>query len=469
MSMDIFKEVPEDFHLQFMNTLENLEDGNVHEQEITWKSSRNRVSWKKLTILIAAAVLALSTLTVGAASVFRWHERARERFGVSEETENSLTGRELAAPEYEVIEEEGITFSLIQSVRTEKSFYYLMEVTVPEDITLNSDVVFEKSGVTSDKELKYCVANFVSDSIEGNRAYCEVELYAEPGVDYSGEKVVIHLSNLIQMEKAKKPVILLEGEWDIPVTLTGLPDMVTFRAKQQVRVGNHDLVIEKVEAGSFLLRLYMNADQAFHGLQYYPVSVTGVRYQDGREISQLTTLFDKTHQKNKVTGEVYFEITLEKAIDPGQISEIALNDGEAVIQLYPPQEITAENVEEFFFYGQDGIWELLGELKPDVLSESWELLYFRYDNAIVTDGKAIYLLDVHCGKIETIIDLTQIGFDRERDGDIVAGPGGTNVYILPYTGSDKGYICQINLEERVLQEVPAEQMIDSDAWKNRQN
>ena len=151
MSMDIFKEVPEDFHMQFINTIENLEDGNAYEQEIAWKNSRKRISGKRPVILIAAAVLALSTLTVGAASVFRWHERAKERFGVTEETENSLTGRELAAPEYEVIEEEGITFSLIQSVRTEKSFYYLMEVTVPDSITLNSDVVFEESSVTSDK------------------------------------------------------------------------------------------------------------------------------------------------------------------------------------------------------------------------------------------------------------------------------------------------------------------------------
>lgn len=467
MSMDIFKEVPESFHLQFINTLENLEDENVYKQEIAWKNSRNRVSGKKLAILIAAAVLALSTLTVGAASVFKWHERAKERFGVTEETENSLTGRELAAPEYEVIQEEGITFSLIHSVRTEKSFYYLMEVTVPDSITLNDYVVFEESSVTSDKEFKYCVANFVSDSIEGNKVYCEVELYAEPGVDYKGEKVVIHLSDLIQTSKTEKDELLLEGEWDIPVTLAGLPDMATFWAKQQVRMGNHDFVIEKVEAGSFLLRLYMNEEQAFHGLQYYPVTVTGVRYQDGKEISQLTTPFDKTHHKDEVTGETYFEVTLEQAIDPRRISEIVLNEGEAVIYLYSMRETIGENPEEFVFYGEDGIWELLGELKPDVDLENWKLLYFRYDNAVMTDGKAVYLLDVHCGKIETIIDLTLIGFDRGRSGDIVAGPGGSSIYIMPYTGSDKGYICQLNLEERVLQEVPAEQMINSDVWKNR--
>lgn len=466
MSMDIFKEVPEEFHLQLVNTLENLEEENAYKKESSWKSNRKKASGKRMAILIAAAVLALSTLTVGAASVFKWHERAKERFGVTEETENSLTGRELAAPEYEVIQEEGITFSLIQSVRTEKSFYYLMEVTVPDSITLNDYVVFEKSSVTSDKELN-CVANFVSNSIEGNKAYCEVELYAEPGVDYKGEKVVIHLSNLIQTSKTEKDELLLEGEWDIPVTLAGLSDMTTFWANQQVKVGNHDFVIEKVKAGTFLLRIYMNEEQTLHGCQYYPMSVTGVRYQDGREISQTTTPFDKTHHKDEVTGETYFEVTLEQAIDPGQISAIVLNEGEAVIHLYSPQKITVENPEEFIFYGQDGMWDILGALKQDVALENWKLLYFRYDNAVITDGKAVYLLDVHCRRIETIIDLTQIGFDRERGGDIVAGPGGTKVYILPYAGSDKGYICQLNLEERVFQEVPAEQMISSDVWKNR--
>ena len=467
--MNIFKEVPENFHLQFINTLDHLEDRNTSEQEIIWKSSKNRIFSKKLAILIAAAVLALSTLAVGAASVFRWHEYARERFGVTKETEGSLTERELTSPEYEIIQEEGMKFSLIQSVRTEKSFYYLMEVTVPEDITLNGDVFFEYSSVVSEKELEFCVVNFVSDSIEGNRAYCEVEIYAKPGVDYGGEEAVIHLSNLIQTIKSEQTGILLEGEWNIPVTLAGLSDMTTFWTKQQVRIGTHDIFIEKVKAGPFRLRLYMEGSRALHSFQYYPVSVTGVRYQNGKEISQHTTLFDKTHHTDEVTGESYIEIVFEQAIDPEQISEIVLNEGEAVIHLYSQQETAVENLEEFNLVGQDGIWELLGELKPNITPENWELLYFRYDNALMADDKTVYLLDVHCRKMETLIDLAQVGFDREKGGDIVAGPSGSSVYILPYAGSDKGYICQLNLEERVLQEVPAEQMIGSDVWKNRQD
>lgn len=467
MNMDIFKEVPESFHLQFINTLDHLEDGNTSEQEIIWKSNKNRIFSKRLAILIAATVLALSTLAVGAASVFRWHEYARERFGVTEETEGSLTERQLTSPEYEIIQDEGMVFSLVQSVRTETSFYYLMEVTVPERIILNSDVFFEYSSVVSEKELEFCVVNFISDSIEGNRAYCEVEIHAKPGVDYEGEEAVIHLSNLIQTIKSEKTGILLEGEWNIPVTLAGLSDMTTFWAKQQVRIGTHDIFIEKVKAGPFLLRFYVEENRVLHSFQYYPVSVTGVRYQNGKEVAQHTTFFDKIHHIDEVTGESCLEIILDQAIDPDQISEIVLNEGEAVIHLYSSQKTAVENLEEFNLVGQDGVWELLGELKPDTVSENWELLYFRYDNALMADDKAVYLLDVHCKKMETLIDLAQVGFDREKGGDIVVGPGGRSVYILPYAGSDKGYICQLNLEERVLQEVSAEQMIQSDLWQSK--
>lgn len=466
MSMNIFKEVPEEFHLQLINTLENLEEEN------TWKRNRKKVSGKRLAILIAAAILALSTLTVGANSVFRWHERTRERFGMTEETEESLRERELAAPEYEVIQGNGMKFSLIQSVRTEKSFYYLMEVIVPEEITLNEDVLFEETSVTSDKELEFCVVNFVSDSIDGNKAYCEVELHAKQGVDYAGEKAVIHLSNLIQWIETKqteKAELLLEGEWHIPVTLAGLSDMTTFLAKQQVRIGYHDFVIEKVKAGPFLLRLYMEEEQALHGLQYHPVSVTGIRYLNGKEISQLTTPLDKTHHTDEITGESYFEVILENAIAPEQISEIVLNNGEAVIHLYSSQEIPAEKYNGEYIEWQGNKWKLLGELKIDFAPESWELLYSRYDNDLMTDGKAIYLLDRRCKSIETLIDLTKIDFDMENGGDVVAGLGGSSVYILPYEGSDKGYICQLNLEERVLEEVDAEQMMNSAVWRSRQN
>ena len=122
--INMYKETPEEFHVRLCDTLEQLEE----------KRSM-RFSVKKIVAACAAAVLAVSAVTVGAAELFQWYEAARESLGTQQELENKLTYQGVAVPAEDTAIQGDIEITALQAVKKDKDFYLLAAMKVPEDLS----------------------------------------------------------------------------------------------------------------------------------------------------------------------------------------------------------------------------------------------------------------------------------------------------------------------------------------------
>lgn len=445
MKVDMYKKVPESFHNQLLETLDQLPE----EKKQSFAGNRSR----KWIVLAAAAVLVLGTMTAAATEIFKWNEQAKKHFGVSDDVEDELTMDGVTRQEEAVIQEQGFEFRLIQSVRTGNSCYYLCQVTVPEGVAIDENTVFEECSVEADVETNGCVADFVYDEQKKDQLLLEIEVLTRDGIDYEGKEAVIHLTNLVQTEKTEIQEILAEGEWEIPVTLPGGTEDVVYEVNQKIAFGEHELLIKKIRAGAFGLRMYMEQEESLHALMYYGVSLTRVRSADG-SLTEQEVGINKFYHTDDHTGEFYYEITLEQAIDPAKVAGLVFNHGEIELSFSGESRIqTTENMTDRWTAGE----------RP----EDAQVLYERHGNAVYTDGSYLYLQDITCGKISRLLDLSELSYDQEKGGEIVPFSV-TMAYILPYEGSDIMYVYGLVQDEKgehLLSEVPAESVLESDYYE----
>lgn len=247
MKKNIYKKVPESFHLQLCQALEQLDDDR----------KRTHVLYKRYIPFAAAAILACASLTAVAVGLMEWHGRASERFGTEKELEDQLTMEGAAVPQDAVVGEYGLEFRAIQAVRTDQYDYVLLQMTMPETLEWNEDILFEEAQATS--RYDGCVANFVSDSLEGHTVLLELQLYPEPGASGAGP-VQIRLKNLVQTKDSKITERLIEGEWEIPLSVPSAEaDTVTYYPERAVLLGEFDGVnaaeVTINTDGSVLIRL----------------------------------------------------------------------------------------------------------------------------------------------------------------------------------------------------------------------
>lgn len=447
MRENIYQSVPAGFHAQLMETLERLPEEKKR-KTVSVPSARK---W----LVPLAAVLALGTMTAAAAGIFKWHEAAKNRFGVNDELEDKLTMDGIARSENTVVNEDGMELQLLQSVRTDDSMYYLCQVTLPDGMEIDEDTVFESFDYEADVEIGGLTVDFVNDSQNEGQHLLELVLYLADGIDYAGQEVTVHLYNLVQTEKTEVTGVLLEGEWEIPVTLSEDVDTVSYEVNRQMAFDGHILQVRKVEAGPFWLKLYMDQQESQHAFQYSPIAVTGVRKTDGSLTEEEAYLNTAGHADDS-TGDFYYLVDLSSAIDPAQVSGVVFNHGACEISF------GAAAGREADLMAAAGKWET-GEAPAGS-----KVIQERYGKAVVTDGDNLYLQDMTCGKILPILDLGTLSFDAERGGEIVPFGTGT-VYILSYEGSDVVYVYEVTENdqgEHSIYEREAEEVLSSDSYQS---
>ncbi|MGN0403443.1 MAG: hypothetical protein ACI4HQ_14465, partial [Acetatifactor sp.] len=277
--MNIYKGVPEFFHEQIVDTLEKLPKK---------KNAARKI--KKLAPLVAAAVLAVSSLTVGAACLFQWHQTAKDSLGVNEDIAAQLTEQGNAKEEFSGVEANGVTIAAIQSVMTDNYCYVLLSVSVPEGITVDGDTLFKEVSVNSEAEFAGCVANLITDSVDGADSLWEVVLLKKDGVEYGGVQATISMEDIVQTEKTGIINTLVEGKWNLSFSLPEELNTLVMKESPEVKMGHHDVQINKVVVSPFAVRLYGEKEELQHAAYYQNVRVTGVRYQDGTVITENSTV-----------------------------------------------------------------------------------------------------------------------------------------------------------------------------------
>ncbi|MCH5258600.1 MAG: hypothetical protein J1F18_02545 [Lachnospiraceae bacterium] len=380
--MKIYKNVPERFHGQFMDTIQTIEK----KQE----KSFHRYGTKRMVLLVAVLVLVLSTITVGAAYIFEWNQAALDWLGVSEELAGQLNEEGIAKQEYATDSDAGIEISAVQSVMTDDYCYVLLSVSAPEQVPLD-EVLFRETYVESDVGIESCIVNHALYDIEGDGHLWEALLYIYDATDYGGADVVIVLKDLERFDlKAEIYETIVEGEWRIPLTLPSESEVLEINRERTILLSHHEVNIKRTEVTPFKVRLYGDEEELRHAIHYEKKNVPGIVYQDGTFVEE-DSIINVTYGHNDGnTGEYYIDINLPVAIDITQYADIVLEDNAdtSVPMTWSEDELNQMTV-----------------------------LQDRVGHKILFDGTKIILWDEKCEVGTDIMDLAELGYDV-NSGDL---------------------------------------------------
>lgn len=438
---DMYKEVPEAFHTRLCDTLEGLEE----EKKKTFPA-------RKYLVILAAAVLACTSLTVGAVEFFKWHEGASENFGTEKELEDKLTVQGAAIPEEDVVEADGLTFAALQAVKTDRYYYFLVSVTLPEGIGWNGDILFEDTRVSGEEAPGGCTANFVSEPDEEGKVLLEIDVFTQ-GETIESDSLKVQLVNLIQTEKTENVGTLVEGEWELSFTLPRDAETVVYESGKNLTVNGHEIWISRVEASPFQIRLYTEEQAGRHAVCYHYAALVGVQYQDGSVVEEVTRDFSMAGTINDA-GEFAFGFALDSAVDAEKIAALIIQDGEDTVTFALDGDRGAAETAAGTDMGPDaGTEQESQEGKGAMLAEylranggkdqiaDLHMVYVRYGYVILTDGESLYLWDALCGDAQRLVSLADCGFSEQEGGEIAAAPGGNVMMIHPSADSEEVWLC----------------------------
>ena len=416
--MKIYKSVPEQFHNQFMDTINTIEE----KQEKKY----HRFGTKRMILLVAVLVLALSTITVSAAYIFRWNQAALNWLGVSEELAEQLNQEGIAKQEHAAVSAAGVEISAVQSVMTDDYCYVLLSVSAPEQVPLD-EVLFRETYVESDVGIERCLVNHALYDTERNGHLWEALLYIDDAVDYSGADVVIVLQDLESVDwrtEGDEPLVIYEtlvkGEWRIPLTLPSDSDILEINQERTMQIGHHEVNIKRMEVTPFQVRLYGD-EELKHAIHYVLQRVSGIVYQDGTFIEEDTAIIVGKGRSDQDTGEYYIALELPTAIDIRQYADIIFEE--------------SEDISVPMTWSEDELNQM------DILQD-------RVGHKILFDGVKFILWDEKCEVGTEIFNLTELGYDVDSGDLILLGPGG-----LAETGYDEndGNIVEVGPGGRLIQ------------------
>ena len=409
--MKIYKNVPEQFHSQFMDTINTIEE----KQEKKY----HRYGTKKMVLLVAVLVLALSTITVSAAYIFGWNQAAKDRLGVSEELAGQLNQEGIAKQEYAMDSAAGVEIKAIQSVMTDDYCYVLLSVSAPEQVPLD-EVLFRETYVESDVGIERCVVSPALYDIERNGHLWEALLYIDDAINYSGADVVIVLNDLQRVGlKAEIDETIVEGEWRIPLTLPSESEILEINRERTMQIGHHEVNIKRMEVTPFQVRLYGD-EELEHALWYQTKYVSGITYQDGTLVEEDAIFNITKRHTDENTGERYVVIDLPVAIDIRQYADMVLED--------------SEDISVPMSWSEDELSQM-------------EILQNRSGHKILFDGVKFILWDEKCEVGTEIFDLTELGYDVNSGDLILLEAGG--ISSAGYDVND-GNIVEVGPAGRVI-------------------
>ena len=431
MKREIYKDIPENFHDQFCQTLFRLEDTPV----------RFAGRHKKYGLILAAAVLLCASVTAVAAGIMEWHEKMTEHFGTDKELENKLSMENVAIPQDAAAEGNGLEFRALQAVRTDSGVCFLVEMTVPEAVQWNEDIIFEECEAVG--QAAGCVSGFVHDSFEDHKVLLELQLLCDEQEISDEEEICVRLKNLVQTKKTDITECLAEGEWELylkrPSAEAGT---VRFYPECDVTLGEHELHIVKTDISPFKLCLYTEKESALHAVWGHNISLTGIWYDDGTVVAESGLHFSLAGHSDE-NGEFCFAFSLDNAIDTNRAAGILVNDGGEERKIYL-KSITSRG-EDNAGSGKNIVsadeTDGIGYRNHGLVSEV-RLLYVRYENVVVEIEDMVCLWDAHCDRWRELFSLTDYGFSWDDGGEICIG-NADQIVIRPRTDSEEVYLYEI--------------------------
>ena len=435
--MDIFKEVPKGFHEQFLDTLAQLETKEA--------AKHKRFSGKRLVLLIAAIVAALGTLTAGAAGIFKWHQAAKERLGISEEVADKLVMEGIAKEEHAIVEKASIKIEAVMSVGTDRGFYLLFKVSGQDGLVLTENSMFEQVSVLSEKEFAGVTCGMVAEELADNSTLYAVELMRRDDMDYAGEAVEIQFINFVEMDKVDITEVLVENTWEMPITLPNTQESVMYAQSGIFTADFHELNITGVEISSSVIRLHgEDWRELYHVTNKQSIAPPVIRYKDGALLQPQAGVGQTGYNVESDSQAGYIEFRLDVTMDVDKVEALLFEDCEIILG-------ECIKAYEGAFEEPDNFAEVFGTETPETMEVVYE---YNTNHLVVCNKQKIYLWDTVCNHAEEMVDLEDLGYDAENGGEITVEPGQL-LRILPYSDFDKEYIVRLGYgleaEKRVIE------------------
>ena len=430
---DIFKDTPKGFHNCINETLNGLENTKVI-----------RYSFKKYAIVCAAVLVMVPILCVGAGKLFQWYQVAQERFDTEKELEDKLTAEGAVLPGTDADLEKGVKINALQSVKKNNGYYLLAGFKWPEKLEWNEDIAIEKSRIVSQNETIDCTANFAATPDENGTMYIEVDVNGSQ-ITQNGGEIKLVLENIVQTDKAAIANTLVEAVWELSFGLPTSTEVISYETSHKLLVNDHELEIDRIEIGSFGVKIYTKKEEAMHATYYSPIWLSEVLYKDGTMAKQIETPISKLAAENK-DGSFCFNIPLENIVDIDKVSALVFTEGNSTITLPLGETLPVETKGES---KKDNKVSTLEELSGISDINAFQTIFERYDYVILTDDTNVYLWDKKCDKAQIIMSLTDYGYNKDKGAGIIAqqGTGGKTVIMKPYGNSEKVYLWKFGFED----------------------
>lgn len=179
-------ELPECVNSKIDETLQQIREQN----KVTTYSKKQR-TWKKSVAAAAICILALSGITVTAATLSGWNQDVAKRFQADEKKQKMLSYKKVTVPVEAQAENGGYTIKLEQTLSSNRYMYFYFTITAPEGQTISNDLGFKEVSLLVDGE------DFSDDKYMGS--YCS-GVPDEESLQEDWNSSSIHYEFWIQLE-----------------------------------------------------------------------------------------------------------------------------------------------------------------------------------------------------------------------------------------------------------------------------
>lgn len=142
-------EIPESVNIKIDETIQKIKSDNQNQITSVVKKERH---WKRNVAAAAACILALSGITVTAATLSGWNQDLAKRFQADERKQKMLSDKKVTAPVDAQAENGGYCIKLEQALCSDHYMYLWFTITAPEGETISNDLGFSGVSLLADGE-----------------------------------------------------------------------------------------------------------------------------------------------------------------------------------------------------------------------------------------------------------------------------------------------------------------------------
>lgn len=276
-------ELPESVNSKIDETLQK-----IREQNRVTPYTKKQKTWKRSVAAAAIGILALSGITVTAATLSGWNKDVAKRFQADEKQQKELSEKKVTVPVEAQAENGGYTIKLEQALCAEQYMYLYFTITAPEGQTISNDIGFEEVTLLVDgKDIAddeymggYCSGvpdeELLKEEQAGNVLHYEFWVQLDStGESLSGKTMTANFKNMYFGTTQNETDIVQgpTGTWDVSWQMDYESSEQDFEVNQ--KLNEDDITVKKI----VLSPISISIDYDWKRIK----KTVPVIYQDGTE------------------------------------------------------------------------------------------------------------------------------------------------------------------------------------------